>query len=173
MVFNWLRKRDDKAGTCYGAAVQLARDPWFYTVGAVPDTVDGRFDMIALMLSAVIARLELSGPSTADLRQKLRELFVDDMDRNIREMGVGDLSVGKHVKRMMEALDGRLNAYRPALTSAAGDQMFAALERNLYRGEPPSSHAPDLVAERLLKLFDTLKSLSDEAIAAGNLGIVA
>jgi cytochrome b pre-mRNA-processing protein 3 len=173
MVFNWLRKRDETADACYAAAVDLARDPWFYTVGAVPDTVDGRFDMVALMLSAVIARLELSGPETAGLRQKLRELFVDDMDRNVREMGVGDLSVGKHVKRMMQALDGRLNAYRPALTGDASDQLFAALERNLYRGEPPSSHGPDLVAERLLKLFNALKALPDTDIAAGKLGEAA
>jgi cytochrome b pre-mRNA-processing protein 3 len=168
MVFKWLRSETGQSAA-YRAVVDLARDPWFYSVGTAADTVDGRFDMIALILSVVITRLEASGPSTMPLRQGLREQFVDDMDTSVRELGVGDLAVGKHVKRMVSALDGRLNAYRLPLVEGNAAQLFEALERNLYRGDPPSSHGPDLVVERILKLFERLKTISDEAITGGRL----
>lgn len=173
MVLGWLRKRDPQADELYAAVVRHARDPWYYSHGNVADTVDGRFDMVAVMLSLALVRLERTGPATRPVRDRLRELFVDDMDQSVREMGVGDLSVGKHVKRMMGALDGRLMTYRPLLEARDHGQLMAALERNLYRGEPSSNHSPDLVAERILALFESLGGLSDDDIIAGRWGVDA
>jgi cytochrome b pre-mRNA-processing protein 3 len=124
--------------------------------------------MVALMLSLVLVRLEASGEATLPLRHRLRELFVDDMDQSVREMGVGDLSVGRHVKRMMGALDGRLMTYRPLLLAKDHTGLMAALERNLYRGEPASNHSPDMVAERILALFEQLGTCSDDDLIAGD-----
>jgi cytochrome b pre-mRNA-processing protein 3 len=170
MVLGWLRKKDTTAVTLYGVVVDHARDPWFYSQGNVADTVDGRFDMVALMLSLVLVRLEASGEGTLPLRHRLRELFVDDMDQSVREMGVGDLSVSRHVKRMMGALDGRFMTYRPLLLAKDHNGLMAALERNLYRGEPASNHSPDMVAERILKLSDQLGTRSEAQIIAGDWG---
>ncbi len=168
MVLGLFRKRDDRADSLYAAVVAAARSPWFYSHGAVPDTVDGRFDMVALIIAVVLVRLEQTGEPTMAVRQRLRELFVDDMDQSVREMGVGDLSVGRHVKKMMGALDGRLIAYRPALAASDQPAMMAALERNLYRGEPASNHAPDMVAECILQFYDRLARLSDDQVIAGD-----
>jgi cytochrome b pre-mRNA-processing protein 3 len=124
----------------YRAVVDRARDPRWYTAGAVADTLDGRFDMVVAVLSLVLLRLERE-PGTEAAGVALTERFVEDMDGSLREIGVGDLVVGKQVGRMVGALEGRLGAYRRAF---AGEEGFAeALSRNLYRGTPP---APDALA---------------------------
>lgn len=129
----------------YDAVVMRGRQPHWYIEGQVPDTLDGRFDMIAAILSLVLLRMEDLG--AADDSVRLTELFVDDMDGQLRQIGIGDLVVGKHIGRMMSALGGRLGAYREAL--GTGGNLEAALERNLYRGEPPAREAVAHVAERL------------------------
>lgn len=98
----------------YAGIVARGRAPHWYTEGGVPDTIDGRFDMIAAVLSLVLLRLEgeaeAKAPSTA-----LAECFIDDMDGQLRQTGLGDLVVGKHVGRLMGTLGGRLGALREAL----------------------------------------------------------
>ena len=98
----------------YEQVVARARAPHWYEEGAVPDTIDGRFDMIAAVLSLVLLRLE---PEEKARRESvwLTELFVADMDGQLRQIGIGDVSVGKHMGKMMSALGGRLGAYRLAL----------------------------------------------------------
>lgn len=111
----------------------VARTPDFYLRHGVPDTVDGRFDMVALVASLVMLRLEAAGAAREGVT--LTERFVDDMDASVRELGIGDMVVGKHVGNMIGALGGRLGAYRAALASAEPEQaMAAALARNLFRG---------------------------------------
>jgi cytochrome b pre-mRNA-processing protein 3 len=122
----------------YRAVVAVAREPRWYTAGAVPDTLDGRFDMVVLVLSLVLLRLEHEpGAETAVVA--LTERFVADMDGSLRQIGVGDLGVGKQVGRMVGALGGRLGAYRNVF---AGTEALAdALTRNLYRGAVPGDEA--------------------------------
>ncbi|MFS0737961.1 ubiquinol-cytochrome C chaperone family protein [Sphingomonas sp. 1P06PA] len=149
----------------YQAIVKRARDPWWYRQGQVPDTLDGRFDMVAAILVMVLLRLESEGEATAQDAAWLTELFVDDMDGQLREAGVGDVVVGKHVGRMMGALGGRLSAYRDGL---AGGDLEGALTRNLWRGEAPAG-APALVADRLRGFAGKLTMTPADAIAAGQL----
>jgi cytochrome b pre-mRNA-processing protein 3 len=99
--------------------VAAARQEVFYARWAVPDTVDGRFDMIALHLFLVLERLKGEGQAVEDFRQVLTDTFFQDMDRSLREMGVGDISVGKKVRKMAEAFYGRVQAYAAALSSMA------------------------------------------------------
>ena len=123
------------ADNLYAAIVAAARQPYFYTDLEVPDTVDGRFDMIVLHEFLVLDRLKKDTPA---LCQEITDLFFDDMDRSLREMGVGDLSVGKKVRKMAEAFHGRLNAY--ALGMEQGDQtLIEALQRNVYGGKASAS----------------------------------
>lgn len=119
----------------YTAVILRGREPRWYQEGAVADTLDGRFDMIAVVLVLVLLRLEDVGRRQESVW--LTELFIDDMEGQLRQIGVGDVVVGKHVGRMMSALGGRLSAYREALAPGAAPGALAeALERNLYRGEP-------------------------------------
>ena len=122
---------------------QTARDPLYYTRHQVADSIDGRFDMVALVTSLVLIRLE-----TLDLRKEqalLTERFVEDMDGSLRDIGIGDMVIGKHMGRIMGALGGRLGAYREALAEAAPPQALAdALARNVYRGEAPDGAAAAL-----------------------------
>lgn len=158
---------DPKTGMVplYHAIVHRGRAVHWYVEGAVPDTLDGRFDMIAAILCLVLLRLE-----HADLRQEsvwLTELFIDDMDGQLRQIGIGDLIVGKHVGKMMSALGGRYSAYRDGL--APGGDLDAALRRNLYRGEPVADAAVADVAARLRALAEALDATDPDALIAGKL----
>jgi cytochrome b pre-mRNA-processing protein 3 len=149
----------------YDAIVAYGRKRHWYLDGGVPDTVDGRFEMIAAVLALVIARLELE----ADQRQNIAwliELFVRDMDSQLREIGVGDMVVGKHVGRMMGALGGRIGAYREGLRAGTFE---GALVRNLYRGTEPPAAALEHTAERLRALYLGLHASPASAIVAGQL----
>ena len=134
--FNHFRKpRTPPRGTIeaiYGMIVTQAREPLFYRDLAVPDTVNGRFDMLVLHLWMVLRRLKpLEGG--AGLSQALFDRFCDDMDGNLREMGVGDLTVPKRMQAFGEAFYGRAAAYDLAL--AAGEEPLAqALCKNILNG---------------------------------------
>ena len=133
-----LGEKRDEALPLYNAVVGArARGRIGIVEGAVPDTVDGRFDMIAALLAIVMLRLETE-PAGGEPAARLAERFVDDMDGQLREIGIGDIIVGKHIGKMMGMLGGRLGAYRDGL--AAGD-IAPALVRNLYRGEAPDDAA--------------------------------
>ncbi len=116
----------------WNAVIAAARAPHWYRDGGVADTLDGRFEAIAMVLALVLGRLE-DDPGQAQAGVALTELFVDDMDGQIRQIGFGDLVVGKEVGKIMAALGGRIAAYRAADDSAA---LVDALGRNLWRGDP-------------------------------------
>jgi cytochrome b pre-mRNA-processing protein 3 len=159
------RTKRGEATALYAAVVARARQPHWYLDGQVPDTVDGRFDMIAAVLAMVMLRLEREeagvAPSTF-----LAEAFVDDMDPQLREIGIGDILIGKHIGRMMGMLGGRLGAYRDGL--AAGD-VRPALIRNLYRGVGPEAAALAHVDAALTTLRERLATTPVAALVAGDL----
>ncbi|QIG78804.1 ubiquinol-cytochrome C chaperone family protein [Stakelama tenebrarum] len=160
-----LRRDRSEAAELYAAIVARGRQPHWYAAGAVPDTIDGRFDMIAAILSLVLLRLETQ-PESAALNTALAERFVDDMDPQLRQIGIGDLVVGKHVGRMMSMLGGRLGAFRDGL--AAGD-IDTALRRNLYRGEAPADAALAHVRDSLLAFHAGLAATPMDVLAKGDL----
>ena len=138
------RKPHERAGfELYGAAVAAARDPWFYDSLGIPDTLDGRFDVVGLHVALLIRRLRTDADKRgAALAQAVFDAMFADMDINLREMGVGDMTIGKRVKRMWEAFHGRCLAYEAALD--AGDQaaLATALDRNVWRAEAEASPPP-------------------------------
>ncbi|HEX8556374.1 MAG TPA: ubiquinol-cytochrome C chaperone family protein [Sphingomonas sp.] len=161
----WLGRRDEAALALYDAVVARAREPHWYLDGAVPDTVDGRFDMVAAVLSLVLLRLETEA-AAAPLSAQLTERFVDDMDSQLRQKGIGDVVVGKHMGKMMAMLGGRLGAYRDGI--AAGT-LGEALVRNLYRGVSPGEAAVAHVERAMLEMRNQLATTPLDAIAAGTL----
>jgi len=130
----------------YAAAVAAARDPYLYTVLGVPDTLDGRFDLVGLHVFLLIRRLQAEPPPGPALAQSVFDAMFSDMDVNLREMGVGDLSVGRKVKVMWEAFHGRSIAYAQALDAGDDAALRAALVRNVWRGAPPGDGPPRLAA---------------------------
>lgn len=125
------RRRFEAAGALYGTAVAHARDPVFYTDMGVPDTVDGRFEMLTVHVILIVGRLSEGEETVHPLAQALFDTMFEDMDRSLREMGVGDLSVGKHIRRMGQGFYGRAAAYE---TGLRGDDaaLEEAVRRNLY-----------------------------------------
>lgn len=158
-------RKDTTAAALYAAVVDRARAPHWYVQGGVADSIDGRFDMIAAILSLVLLRIEgLAGGDT--LGVALAERFVDDMDPQLREIGIGDIVVGKHLGRMMSMLGGRLGAYRDGL---AGGGLRPALSRNLYRDRDPGDAAIAHVETALLRFHGDLAATPLDTLAAGTL----
>ncbi len=122
------------AAALYARAIELARAPAWYSAGGVPDTLDGRFEMVALTCALAIARLQALGAAQAEA--DLTDRFTEDMDASLRESGVSDLAISKQVGHAVGALGGRIGAYRAGL---AGDDaaLEAVLARNLYANAVP------------------------------------
>jgi cytochrome b pre-mRNA-processing protein 3 len=162
------RGRHERAGfQLYTSAVVAARDPFLYTALGVPDTLDGRFDLVGLHTFLVIQRLKREAPEGPALAQGVFDAMFSDMDINLREMGVGDLSVGKRVKAMWDAFNGRANVYSTAL--AAGDQaaLEAALARNIWRGAAPPAGSTAALGRLVLAQGACLDSQSLAGLTAG------
>jgi cytochrome b pre-mRNA-processing protein 3 len=153
----------------YHGVVAEARRPEWYLAGEVPDTMDGRFDMVALILSLVLIRLEDEG--AAQLCADVTERFIADMDGSLRQDGVGDQVVGKHIGRMVAALGGRLGAYRD---NRGDDPGFAeALRRNLCRGDAINDAAVEWVVAESRRVAGRLDATPLATLVAGTLGPVA
>jgi cytochrome b pre-mRNA-processing protein 3 len=145
--------------------VEIAREPDWYAKGGIADTVPGRFDAITLVLSLVLLRMERA-PELAQPTALLTELFIEDMDGQLRESGVGDIVVGKHIGRLMSVLGGRLGALREALAQADDAALVAAIERNASFIENGS---PAAVAKETRVLAAQLAELTDFELLAGRI----
>jgi len=161
MFFGLIRSGPSPATTAlYAAIVTEARQVPFYTAYGVPDTPTARFDMVVLHLALVVRRLTADPdldrllpaegrrrPETGTRRVRaLVDLFFVEMDRALREMGVGDVAVPKRMIRLAGAWGGRLEAYDAALAAADGEALAAALARNVYTEAADRSAAPALAA---------------------------
>jgi cytochrome b pre-mRNA-processing protein 3 len=160
------RTREPELAALYGAIVVAARSPDWYRYGAVPDTLDGRFDMIAAVFALVLLRIEAEGEAGRAPAAMLTERFIDDMDGQLRQLGIGDIVVGKHMGKMMSALGGRLGAYRDGL---AGGDFADALARNLYRGAEVDPVALAFSEARLRELADKLAATPADELLTGQL----
>jgi len=165
--FNRFRNPTAPRGTIeaiYGMIVAQAREPAFYADLHVRDTVNGRFDMLILHLWLVLRRLQ-SVEGGSSLSQALFDRFCGDMDDNLREMGVGDLTVPKRMQAFGEAFYGRSSAYDLAFD--AGDEALAqALSRNVLNGEFLDS--AKVLAAYVRDASAALAALDDAAIRAGS-----
>ena len=119
----------------YPPLIAQARNPLFFTDGRVPDTIEGRFEIYTLHLALLVRRLRGEGDMAAEVCQTLFDTFLDGLDDGLRQMGVGDLSVGKKMRKLGEAIYGRLKAYDDALKpDAAPGELTEVLARTVYEG---------------------------------------
>lgn len=166
------RPHERAAFALYGQAVAQARLPAWYESHGVPDTLDGRFDMVGVFAFLLIDRLQADpDPRGAGLAQAVFDAMFADMDQTLREMGVGDLSVGKRVKAMWTAFNGRAHAYSAALDGAGTDAapLVAALSRNVWRSTDPVAGAQRLglhmLAARAALAGQGLAALADGRVS--------
>jgi cytochrome b pre-mRNA-processing protein 3 len=126
------RRRAHRAEDLYAGAVAQARQPAFYTEFGVPDTHDGRLELVQLHVILLLRRLQRGGEDGRRLGQALFDAFVGDLDRSLREGGVGDLSVGKWAKRIVQQFYARATALEPALDQRDDEALEHALVDNVY-----------------------------------------
>ncbi len=163
------RRSHEQAGfRLYAAAVAAARQPHFYATLGVPDTLNGRFDMVALFTALIVERLRTATEPGPALAQAVFDAMFADMDVNLREMGVGDLSVGKKNRAMWEAFHGRALAYGPALDAADQPALAAAIRRNVWRGCPVPDGSAAALASHTMRLHAHLAEQSLDALATGD-----
>ena len=127
----------EAADLAYARIVAQSRQPRFFSACGVPDTLDGRFELICLHAFLYLHRLQGEAYAAASLGQRFCEAMFTDFDRSLREIGVGDLSVGREIKRMAAAFYGRIAAYDRALAED-GVGLEAALARNLFGTVSPA-----------------------------------
>ncbi|MDP3174852.1 MAG: ubiquinol-cytochrome C chaperone family protein [Phenylobacterium sp.] len=156
----------------YAAAVARSRNPALYGALAAPDTVEGRFEIYTLHVVLLLDRLRGQGAAAADVSQALFDTYVKALDHALREMGVGDLSVGKKMRRLGEAFYGRVKSYAVAFESLPDvEPLRALLVRTVYA---EAEDAPvDALIAHVLAERDALLARPTESLVAGDAGWVA
>jgi cytochrome b pre-mRNA-processing protein 3 len=169
MILNLFRRtpQDDRIAVLYGAIVAQARKPVFYRQFGVPDTANGRLEMIVLHTVLVLSRVEAEGAPVRPLGQALFDHFCSDMDANLREMAVGDLAVPRKMKAIAEAFYGRKRAYTMALAQPDAGPLAAALARNIYGGGSSDTAAPEGLAAYVRAAVRRLDALDAPALLQG------
>jgi cytochrome b pre-mRNA-processing protein 3 len=158
---------DDRAAVrpIWHRTVALAREPGWYAECGVADSMAGRFDLLTLMLALVILRLDRKDePALSPAR--LTELFVEDIEGQMRQAGIGDPSVGKRMGKLISTLGGRIAALRAGLAQADDSGLIGASERNVTFGDAPQ---PALLAVRLRQLALRLDATPGEQLLAGEI----
>ncbi|MFM2302239.1 MAG: hypothetical protein RLZZ84_1975 [Pseudomonadota bacterium] len=145
--------------------VEIAREPQWYAHGGIADSVAGRFDAITLVLALVLIRME-GHSELAQPMARLAELFVEDMDGQLRESGVGDMVVGKHIGRLMSTLGGRLGAYRAGLAADDNAVLADAVRRNVSLLD---GRKPDGVVSEIRHIAANLAALDNAGLLAARI----
>jgi cytochrome b pre-mRNA-processing protein 3 len=160
-------RRRDAALRLYESIVEQAREPVFFADFGVPDTFDGRFELVVLHGFLVLNRLKAERPQAVDLAQELFDVMFADFDRTLREVGVGDLGVGRHVKTMAQAFYGRIGAYEAGLLAGDTALLADALRRNLYGTVAPSDRDVDGIAAYMRSCAAAIAAQAAARLSAG------
>jgi cytochrome b pre-mRNA-processing protein 3 len=157
------------AARLYGALAPQARHPEFYGPRfGVPDTLEGRFDLLILHAFLVMERLQAEADGPA-INQALFDEMFRHLDLNLREIGVQDLGVGRRIKAMAEAFNGRTTAYRAAL-AGEGEPLATVIKRNVHGDDPAASEGADHLAVYCMSVLTGFRGQSTPSILAGRLG---
>jgi cytochrome b pre-mRNA-processing protein 3 len=148
----------------YARVIAKGREVHWYEQGQVPDTLDGRFDMIASILAILLLRMEQL-PEAAQDSAYLTELFVDDMDAQMREAGIGDVVVAKDMGKIMSILGGRLGAFKGAFDDSA--RLDAAIARNIHGLDAADPAARGHMSSSLTAYWNQLHALDHPQLIAG------
>ena len=165
------------ASELYGQLVALSRTPEFYSQLGVPDTPEGRAEMVIAHVAVVLNRLGQEGEKSSLFARSLAEVFVTDMDDCMREMGVADMSVARKVKKAAAALYDRTRDYGNALenndTSELSKLIGAHILETPSQSDEPESHASNVIARYVMGLHKALSGLSAEQVLTGRIELPA
>ena len=162
--FKIMPSKPDASGI-YQAIVRQSRDELFYTKCGVPDTPTGRFELISLHSFFLMKRLKVLGEEAEELSQALFDHMFADIDINLREMGLGDIGVGKKIKSLAAAYYGRIKSYETALKE--GDiAIKQSLTRNLYCDGKPTERQLSAMTKYLLALYEVTNNLNFRQISS-------
>ena len=162
-------RRGENIDRLYGAIVAQARLPVLYTTCRIPDTVEGRLEMIMLHAVLLLHRAEAGEQALRALGQAVFDRFCQDMDDNLREMGVGDLAVPRQMQRIAGAFYGRARVYREALTAAEPIRLVDALRGNIYPDEPWADGSARRLAAYVREVERHLRGQDASALLAGRI----
>lgn len=169
MVFGLFRKRENPAvREIYAAIVAQARRPHFYARLRVPDTVDGRYELIMLHAILLFYRLRREGEEASAFGQAVFDRFFQDMDRSLREMGISDTRVPKKITKMAEMFYGRASVYAEALDGGDRDALVLAVDRNFFT-EASDPVAASAIAAYMNECVAVQKGLPVAAISRGEI----
>lgn len=163
----------DGAHALYLVLMEQARRPEFYLDAGVPDSLDGRFDMLVLHAFLVMRRLRGTGRKGRGVSQGLYDVMFADLDRTFREMGVGDFGIGHKINRMSKAYMGRVKAYEEALAAPQDGPLRDALLRNLFRGLEPAAENLDRMVDYVRRADRELAGRPTGSLLAGELEFAA
>ncbi len=167
--YNEKKRLKSTAHQIYGSIVTQARAPLFYAAWGIPDSVEGRFEMIVVHMALVMRRLKDGDEKAFALSRLIAERFVEDMDDSLREMGVGDLAVPKKMRKAGEAFNGRLRAYADALDGGDTIGLCAVLSRNIAEGaDHENGFDAAALADYMQRSADVLAKLPMKDIGAGD-----
>lgn len=162
--------KPDSIDALYGMIVAQARSPAFYRSYGVPDTVSGRLEMILIHTFLFFRRTRSGADALRRMGQGVFDLFCDDMDANLREMGVGDLAVPKQMRRIGEAFYGRTRVYEAALAADDEPALTEALLRNVFAGQPQPLQRVQRLAAYIKAADVQLARAEDTNLAQGRIG---
>ena len=172
-MLQWFRRRAERsrrAGELYGGVVTAARQPFFYKDMGVPDTPEGRFELVALHLFLALEALKQRGPQQLEVTRQTIEAFVSDMDDCMREMGVGDFTVPKKVKRAAAAFYERAGAYRRGLSEAQKSVLEKSLSTYVFAGRQEDGNGLSALAGYVRNAASALAAEQFDVLCAnGNL----
>ena len=164
-LFPRLTPQRNRGAALFKALVGEARQPHWYVEGQVPDTIDGRFAVLATIVALATIRLERGGDLARTATVALTERFVEAMDAEHRQMGIGDPTVGKTVRKLVGALDRRVGLWRPTLDG--GGDWDHALQVSLFRDVPSPAKALKHCEAALRSVWARLEAASDADLAEG------
>jgi cytochrome b pre-mRNA-processing protein 3 len=160
------RPRERLGQPLYELSVRQAREPGFYTQLGVADRIDARFELYTLHVLLLVMRLrDDGGERGAQAGQDLFDTYVSALDHALRELGVGDISVGKKMRKLGEALYGRMTAWEAPLRDADAAALSAGLARNIYESEDAATGAR--LADYALASRARLAAQTFDAVVAG------
>jgi cytochrome b pre-mRNA-processing protein 3 len=168
-TFRARRKNYPVLRALYGAIMAQARQPYFFAELKVPDTVDGRFDMVILHTYLVVARLRHGGETAEALSQDLFDHMFRDMDQALREMGVGDMGIGKRIQKMAAKFYGRGDAYDAGLEADDDMVLQEAIARNIFAAQEAPMEQVAALAGYMRAARQELATQSLDDICAGRL----
>lgn len=156
---------EQNARAVYAKALEHVRDPAFYTTFGVPDTFDGRFEVLLVHVFMVMEAAGYGNRAADDFNQALFDVMFADMDQTMRERGIGDMGIPKHMRKMMKAFNGRMHAYQAAFKDGG---LYEALSRNLYGTlDKPDDRAVQGFCAYFKDNMAALKAVGFDALISG------